>query len=99
MMTFWRRIARATAVAGMVLACRGSTRSPPAPPQSEVVSGSAASSVDDRPELEALIRKAAQSGGDLTLPARTYTISPVPHAFYCLELPGGVRIHGAGQGK
>src|SRR5690242_13564827 len=98
MMEFPRRIWLATAVAAMVLACRGSTRSPPAPSASEVSSGSAESGVDDRPELEAAIRKAAASGGDLQLPARIYTVSPAAHAFFCLQVPSGVRIHGAGQG-
>lgn len=98
-MEFRHKALVATAACALILACRGSTRSPPAPSSSEVSTGSSASSVDDRPELEAAIRKAVQSGGDLTLPARTYTLSPLPHAFYCLEVPGGVRIHGAGQGK
>jgi hypothetical protein len=104
MKEFPRSILTAAAAAAMVLACRGSTHSPPAGSlQSSETTGSApppaAPAVDDRPELEAAIRKAVASGGDLQLPARTYTISPVPHAFYCLEVPGGLRIHGAGQGK
>jgi hypothetical protein len=105
MKAFPRTMLTATAAAAVAFACRGSTRSPPAGSlQSSEIAGTApvaaaAPAADDRPELEAAIRKAVASGGDLNLPARTYTISPVPHAFYCLEVPGGLRIHGAGQGK
>lgn len=54
---------------------------------------------DDRPALEEAIRKAAGSGGDLYLEAKTYHLSPAPRAFWCLDIPGGIRIHGKGQGK
>jgi parallel beta helix pectate lyase-like protein len=104
MMEFPRTMITATAIAAIAVACRGSTHSPPAGSlQSNETAGSAPvpapDTIDDRPELEAAIRKAMATGGDLVLPVRTYTLSPLPRAFYCLEVPGGLRIHGAGQGK
>lgn len=54
---------------------------------------------DDRPALQAAIDLAAKKGIDLELEARTYTVSQVPGAYWCLDIPGHVRIHGAGEGE
>lgn len=97
MIAFPRSSLVAAAIAAQVLACRGSTHSPPA--QSLQSEAGAEGGGDDREALEAEIRKAAQRGGEVRLAARTYTLSAAPHAYWCLDVPGGVKIRGAGQGK
>jgi hypothetical protein len=52
---------------------------------------------DDRAALQAVIDRAAAGTGDVSLPAGTFVISS--NKQYGLKIPGGVRLHGAGQDK
>ena len=54
---------------------------------------------DARATIQAAIDQAASGTGDVYLPAGTFSISRAGSNFYGLKVPGGVRLHGAGQDK
>lgn len=54
---------------------------------------------DDRAALQAAIDAAARGDKDVQLEARTYTVSPSTTGYWCLDIPDGVHLHGAGPGK
>lgn len=91
-MSSWPVVA---AVVGMALAAACCSPATTGTPSRET----AQPEVDEHVDLQAMIQAAAQGSGDVYLAARTYVIPPVPHAFWCLDVPSGVRIHGAGPGK
>ncbi|HEX4417970.1 MAG TPA: glycosyl hydrolase family 28-related protein, partial [Kofleriaceae bacterium] len=55
---------------------------------------------DDREAIQAAIGAvAAAGGGEVYLPPGTYVVSGARHAFWALDVPGGVHLRGAGQDK
>ncbi|HET9624931.1 MAG TPA: glycosyl hydrolase family 28-related protein [Kofleriaceae bacterium] len=54
---------------------------------------------DDREAIQAAIDAAATKHAELVFPAGTFVVSGAPSAFWNLDVPGGVKLRGAGEGK
>ena len=85
-----RRLQIVGAIIGTLLGCTSASGSP----------GATSLHVrDDRPDLQRVINEAAKSGREVTLEARTYTLSPSPDGFFSLDIPANTHLRGAGPGK
>lgn len=54
---------------------------------------------DDREAIQAAITAAADKRAEVFFPPGTYAVSGAPGAFWNLDVPGGVRLRGAGEAK